>query len=85
MNPTTFREAFEKAFDKKADGLLLSIMPPLRITTMIMETLLEVQTEHEIKIDSLSLEQKEGSYSLTVNGDINVVIQVLKKKEVVNG
>jgi hypothetical protein len=85
MNPTTFREAFEKAFDKKADGLLLSIMPPLRVTTMIMETLLEVQAELELKIDTLNLEQKEDSYSLTVNGDINVVMQVEKRKEAVNG
>lgn len=85
MNVTTFTQTFEKAFDKKAEGLLLSIMPPLRITTMIMETLLEVQAEHELKIDTLSLEQKEGSYSLTVNGDINVVMQVEKRKEAVHG
>lgn len=81
----TFAQTFEKAFDKKAEGLILSIMPAIRITTMIMDTLIEVSEAQELRIDALSLDQKEGCYSLTVNESINIVLQVEKKKEAVNG
>lgn len=85
MKAATFKQVFEQRFDRKVEGMNLPILSKIRINTLILETLMEVAEFHQMEIDTISLEHhKRGGYSLTVNEDMTIILQIEKRKEAVN-